>query len=148
MNISFTVEGHPRGKARPRFARRGKFVSVRSDPKDINYAERVKYAFLQERTKDKTWQMPSSETPLSVIIICYYACPKSWSKKRKEATAYAYVKPDADNIAKIICDSLNKLAWPDDSQVVELYVLKYRCETRYQERVFVRITDWISNLHQ
>ena len=33
-------------------------------------------------------------------------------------------KPDADNIAKIILDSLNGLAYKDDSQVSALMVLK------------------------
>ena len=33
-------------------------------------------------------------------------------------------KPDSDNIAKIVLDSLNKIAFDDDSQVVELTVIK------------------------
>lgn len=33
-------------------------------------------------------------------------------------------KPDADNIAKIICDSLNNVAYRDDTQVIELTVIK------------------------
>ena len=33
-------------------------------------------------------------------------------------------KPDADNIAKIVLDSLNKIAYEDDKQVVELTVIK------------------------
>jgi Holliday junction resolvase RusA-like endonuclease len=39
-----------------------------------------------------------------------------------------YIKPtkksDADNIAKIVLDSLNKIAYYDDAQVVELEVKK------------------------
>ena len=33
-------------------------------------------------------------------------------------------KPDADNVAKIVLDSLNKIAYEDDKQVVELTVIK------------------------
>ena len=33
-------------------------------------------------------------------------------------------KPDSDNIAKIVLDSLNKIAFDDDAQVVELTVVK------------------------
>ena len=33
-------------------------------------------------------------------------------------------KPDSDNVAKIVLDSLNKIAYDDDKQVVELTVLK------------------------
>lgn len=38
-------------------------------------------------------------------------------------TAYCknmFKKPDIDNIAKIILDSLNKIAYQDDSQVIDL----------------------------
>ena len=33
-------------------------------------------------------------------------------------------KPDSDNIAKIVLDSLNKIAFYDDSQVADLRVIK------------------------
>ena len=34
-------------------------------------------------------------------------------------------KPDLDNVAKIILDSLNKIAYDDDSQIVDLHIRKY-----------------------
>ena len=34
-------------------------------------------------------------------------------------------KPDTDNIAKVICDSLNMIAYHDDAVVVDLSVSKY-----------------------
>ena len=40
-------------------------------------------------------------------------------------------KPDCDNIAKIILDSLNKIAYHDDSQVVDLHVNKRYAEMPY-----------------
>ena len=33
-------------------------------------------------------------------------------------------KPDADNIAKVVCDALNKVAYDDDTQICNLYVCK------------------------
>ena len=33
-------------------------------------------------------------------------------------------KPDADNIAKVICDALNKVAYGDDTQICSLKVDK------------------------
>ena len=42
-------------------------------------------------------------------------------------------KPDSDNIAKIVLDSLNKIAFDDDAQVVELTVIKKWTEE--QERI-------------
>lgn len=37
-------------------------------------------------------------------------------------------KPDLDNVAKIICDGLNKIAYEDDSQIIDLTVTKYYAE--------------------
>ena len=42
----------------------------------------------------------------------------------KDGTDYPMKKPDCDNVVKIVLDSLNKIAYDDDKQVVELTVLK------------------------
>ena len=46
-------------------------------------------------------------------------------------------KPDCDNIAKVILDALNGIAYHDDSQVVELVVHKH-----YAETTRVNVTLW------
>ena len=70
-------------------------------------------------------------------IEVYYKIPKSYSKKRVQAIRdgleMPLKKPDSDNIAKIVLDSLNKLAFDDDAQVVELTVIKRWTEE--QERI-------------
>lgn len=48
-------------------------------------------------------------------------------------------KPDTDNIAKIVLDALNGLAYPDDKQVVELQVLKTYDLDGYVE---VELRNW------
>ncbi|HHL2031183.1 RusA family crossover junction endodeoxyribonuclease [Clostridium perfringens] len=57
---------------------------------------------------------------------------KSYSKKRVQAIRDGLEKPtkkpDADNIAKIILDSLNGIAYKDDSQIIELMVVKRHTE--------------------
>lgn len=69
------------------------------------------------------------EKPLKVKIIAYYDMPKSTSKKKQQQMLnneiFPTVKPDTDNIAKSILDSLNKIAYLDDKQVVKLEVEKY-----------------------
>ena len=40
-------------------------------------------------------------------------------------------KPDCDNIAKIVLDALNGIAYYDDSQVVSLVVRKHYAETTH-----------------
>lgn len=42
--------------------------------------------------------------------------PKFWAGRAD------LMKPDADNLAKVICDSLNGLAYRDDSQITQLAV--------------------------
>lgn len=65
-----------------------------------------------------------------------YKIPKSYSKKKKKSLinqGYPY-KPDVDNIAKAILDSLNGIAYKDDSQVTCITVFK-----QYAEEDFVKV---------
>ena len=34
-------------------------------------------------------------------------------------------RPDLDNVAKSICDALNKVAYTDDAQIVQLFVARH-----------------------
>ena len=45
-------------------------------------------------------------------------------------------KPDIDNIAKIILDALNKLAFNDDNQIIKLSIEKVYSE---EEKVYIKI---------
>ena len=47
-------------------------------------------------------------------------------------------KPDADNIAKIICDALNGIAYQDDAAVAELSVVKKWDDT---ERIELAVSE-------
>lgn len=70
---------------------------------------------------------------LHVNIKAYYEVPKSTSKKKREEMLSNIIrptkKPDFDNIGKIICDSLNFIAYHDDSAIVEAEVSKFYSET-------------------
>lgn len=47
------------------------------------------------------------------------------TKKRGDnPPLYGNKKPDLDNLMKGVCDSLNGIVWRDDSQVVEVYMVK------------------------
>jgi len=117
------VEGKIKGKARPRV-----FNGHAVTPKDtVTYENWVRLCYQQQEGKHL-------EGSIRARIIAYYKIPKSYTKKRvqaiREELEYPQKKPDIDNVAKIILDSLNKIAYEDDSQVVELTVLK-----RYTEDV-------------
>ena len=139
--IKFTVSGKPQGKARPRFRRCGNFVSTYNPKSTSDYEELVKLSVLEQCKEelDKEYQ-----GIVKVFIKAYFKPNKSISRKQYNyliGTEYLK-KPDSDNIAKIICDSLNGLAYKDDSQVAYLEIEKYYAE---EERVEVIIEYGNSN---
>lgn len=130
------VEGKIKGKARPRV-----FNGHAVTPKDtVNYENWVRLCYQQQGNG-------LIEGSIRARIVAYYKIPKSYTKKRvqaiREGLEYPCKKPDSDNIAKIILDSLNKIAFDDDAQIVELTVLKRWTEEN--ERVEFELEE-ISNV--
>jgi len=113
------VEGKIKGKARPRFITKTGRTFTPGDT--VSYENWVKLCYQQQCGIHL-------EGPVKARIEAYYKIPKSYTKKRvqaiREGLQHPQKKPDADNVAKIILDSLNKIAYEDDSQVVELTVIK------------------------
>ena len=119
MTCDFVVEGKPTGKGRPRFKRMGSFVQTYTPEKTADYEKLV-------RLKFQNVGGVITDKPVKIEITAFFAPPKS-TRKRDKAEMLANrilpaKKPDCDNIAKIILDALNKIAYVDDSQVVELLV--------------------------
>lgn len=126
-NRKFIIEGRPKGKARPRFVRTGKFVRTYNPTSTVEYEKLVKESYKNQlgRTFIGTEDF---EGEISVKITAYFKPNKSTSKKLKEELiknniGYTH-KPDCDNIAKIILDALNGLAFKDDNQITELFITK------------------------
>ena len=69
-----------------------------------------------------------TDIPLRVRILAKFPIPESWSKKNKEKALKGEImpnkKPDLDNIAKIILDGLNGVAYTDDKQVTSMEIEK------------------------
>lgn len=77
--------------------------------------------------------------PLELCL--YFGFPLNKGDKGK--TVPMPVKPDFDNLAKSVCDSLTKLGfWHDDSQVVYGKVVKYRTQLPFVG-VEIRPVDWL-----
>lgn len=135
MNVKFTVPGDPRGKERPRVPRQGKAYTPQ---KTKNYEESVRWCY---RSVAHGYMFPDNAM-LDVKILAYYPIPKSVSKKKRNLMLKHIirptVKPDYDNIGKIVCDALNKIAFRDDSSVVDGLVRKFYSEN---PRVVVSITE-------
>ena len=56
-------------------------------------------------------------------MLILYPIPKSTPKLKRQEMASGYIlptkKPDGDNVEKAVADALNKVAYDDDSQIVE-----------------------------
>lgn len=138
MRIRFTVPGEPVGKGRPRVVRSGGAVRTYTPGKTASYENLVKLEY--ERQAGRTMK----DGPVVMDIVAWYGIPKSVSKRKREAMIGGAIrptrKPDCDNVAKVIADALNGMAYRDDSQVVSLSV-----EKRFgdEPRVDVEIREWI-----
>lgn len=132
--LAFTIPGPPRGKGRPKFARRGKFVSVYTDDATASYENLAKLA---------AQSALAGRAPIlcavSVAVRCFYAVPKSASAKLRADMLSGAVrptkKPDLDNVGKAVLDGVNGVAFGDDAQVVNL-----NCSKHYDETPRVEVT--------
>ena len=135
MRVDFCILGEPQGKGRPRFSTVCGHVKPRTPEKTVLYENLVKTEY---RRQTNGIRFPENAM-LDVRVIAYYSIPKSVSKKKRQAMLGHQIrptkKPDADNIQKVICDSLNGLAYRDDAQIVDCQVRKF-----YSDRPRVVVT--------
>ena len=128
MMIVYSVYGEPIGKGRPRFAKRGNFVSTYTPQKTKTYEDEIRMM-----AKAAMGSSEPLETPVTVAIYIRVGIPASFSKqKRKDALANIErptKKPDIDNIAKCFLDGMNGIVYLDDKQVVSLHITKVYAET-------------------
>lgn len=99
--VSFTVEGEPVSKSRARVTRSGHAYT----PKKTRDAEAV----IAWEYRRATASPPDPDGLYSVTALFV-------SKQR--------YRRDVDNMLKLVLDGLNKTAWEDDSQVVEVTARK------------------------
>lgn len=129
MKVSFTILGEPQGKGRPRFTKVGSYVKTYTPDKTAAYENLVKLEYERQcrgvRFGDKDF--------LEMRIYAFYGIPKSTSKKKREQMLEGIIrpskKPDMDNVIKVIADSLNNVAYRDDTQIVDSYIRKLYSES-------------------
>ena len=121
--VTFEVDGTPVPKGRPRFARRGKFVSTYSPKTTVDYESKVSKA-----AKQAMGSSEPLETPLAAYIYITLPIPASYSKKRIAACLAGEERPtkrsDIDNYCKAIFDGMNGIVYVNDSLVVNLHSTK------------------------
>ena len=136
MIYEFEIPGQIIGKARPRMnTRTGKAYTP---SKTKNYEFTAKQWFVIKYPRFETL-----EGRVKVTIIAYFDIPKSISKKKEAEMLKQNIsptkKPDIDNITKIVLDSMNKIAFKDDTQVTELKVEKKYAK---EEKLYIKIEEY------
>lgn len=150
MEVRFTVPGEPTGKGRPQTKvvysakgftdkktgkTRNTLVNNVTPKKTVIYENLVKCIY-QEQCENVRFP---DDAMLDMRIKAYYSIPKSVSKKKKAAMLAGEIrptkKPDMDNVVKIIADSLNQVAYRDDTQIVDC-----QCRKFYSENPRVEVT--------
>jgi len=149
MSITFKVEGIPKAQPRPRaFARKmgnGKFAAR---VYDAGTAEAWKSQIAVEAIKHRPEQLMVG--PIEVVLFFFMPRPRSHHKSGKpdrplkdSAPMHPIGKPDCDNLAKAVLDCITQIGcfWRDDSQVVELTIVKAYPDGHKPSRLEVLIKE-------
>lgn len=131
----FTVPGKIVGKGRPRFRTFTFFnkikrksetrVQVYTPQNTVDYENKIASCYRQKTSY-------KSDKAIRVKIFAYREIPKSTTKKLRqrllEKVYLCTVKPDIDNIIKVVLDALNDVAYYDDIQVCQLVIMREYAE--------------------
>lgn len=118
LPFSFTLDREPVAKGRARSGQGRHYT-----PKATVDAE------MMMRTAARRAGATELDGPVGLKVEFIFEPPASWPKYRREAAIAAsapkVTKPDTDNLAKLVKDALNGVAWADDAQVADLRVSKF-----------------------
>ena len=117
--ISLTIPGEPKGKQRPRWHKFGTYTPTET----VNYETYIKELFAI-----KYPDFTPLESALRMELRIFLSIPKSASNKKKASMLVNDImpgkRPDIDNILKVVCDALEKLAYKNDSLIVRILAIK------------------------
>ena len=135
--IKIVIPLQPVAQSRPRFARRGKFVTTYDPPKSKAYKKLVR----QEVLKQYHDEPIAKGNPLILQVTFYRSIQKSLSKaeheRRLRGDILPFVKPDIDNYFKAVTDALTGVIWADDNQITDVKMSK-----RYSDSPRTEIVIW------
>lgn len=133
-DFELILDGEPIGKGRPRFSRATGHAYT--PEKTARFEERLAWA-----AQDTMKRRPLFDGPLRVLINAYFSIPVSkaakWRLAALEQKILPTKKPDIDNIIKGVADSLNKVVYVDDTQIVSLAAGKFYSD-RPRIEIFIR----------
>lgn len=111
-SYTFTAPIPPRVKGRPRLARNGK-----------TYTPKATREF--EEALGAHYQGPMFDGPVALTVRLYPKCVKVTVRQLADELA-SPLRGDIDNYVKAVCDGLNKVAYGDDGQIVQLNSYKLK----------------------
>lgn len=142
--IKLKIDMNPQGKARPKFRRTGRAYT----PAKTKQAEDI----IREAWLTQSKMSFEKGTPLKLTLVGGYPVAKSTPKKQRALMLSGLirptVKPDLDNFAKLVLDSLNGYAYHDDAQVVSFKepFIKFYAETPFIGVIIEEIKEEESKL--
>lgn len=134
--MTFTVPGEPVGKGRPHFVR--KTGRAFTPEKTVMYENFVGICYMEQVGKPPI----KAGFPLKLSVTMFHQIPKSASKRKRVQMMSGLIrptkKPDCSNVLKAVEDGLNRVAYADDSQIVEICVQRYYDD---EPRVVIKIEE-------
>jgi len=137
MKIGFTIPGKVQAKQSMRFRKDG---HVFTDKDMAKYENMVRLMASQAMQK---YGCEMSEAPMIAVYDIYFQIQKSVSKRERERRLMPFpladIKPDTDNIAKVISDGCNGVVYRDDKQITDHRIRKFYSEKPYVYVMFESI---------
>ena len=136
--IKFTVYGKPFGWQR---AGQNHYTKVTYTPQQTRaYEQNVAWGY---KLAARGFKFPP-KTYIGLDITAYYPIPKSATKAERagmlDGSIRPAIKPDWDNIGKLVSDALNNIAYDDDKSVVDGLVRKFYSDN---PRTEIIVTDLV-----
>lgn len=128
--IEFIIFGRPKPLERPRIGKCGRFY---------NPSEKLvkEFAHAASQHLPQTLIMGPVKVEIHFVFTRPLSHFNSHGQLLENTPRWMTIKPDIDNLIKLVLDSLNKRGYADDSQVVELSCKKYYGNV---DKTFVKLT--------
>jgi Holliday junction resolvase RusA-like endonuclease len=125
----------PIAKGRPRARGRGKFIRMYTPKKTADAEKMIQDLWIAENGSQR-WDFP-----IRLQVMFHFKIPKSYTKKKRQELEIGNflhtVKPDLDNCVKLLCDSLNGIAFVDDAQICDQVISKRWAN---EDSIYVKIS--------
>lgn len=117
--LTFTVYGvaQPQGSSKA-FVPKGwtRAIVTSANPKNKGWRQLV----AEGASRALEGRRSALQGPVRLQVDFFLPRPKSLPKGVQQHTK----RPDADKLVRSVCDALSKVAWQDDSQVIEIHAKK------------------------